>query len=382
MKIVILTNCPSPYKLDQIEALANFCDLHFIFDELSEKNRYWKFNPNTFLVPCIELKGGNFKWNYLLGGGKKEIRQIHFSLGLYSVLRNLSPDLIISSELGSRTIQSLFYCKMHKIPLFVFAEYSSYTERNCSLLRLKLRKFLVRHIDHFFSPGKQGELYLQSFGIPKEKITKYLLGGESSFFLSKADSFLPEKEALKNKLNLKKKVFLFVGSFSIRKGIKEYLQAIDSLPPEKLKEVSFLFVGTGDLQKEMKNFQQEHPYLSFCFIDFVQANEIYRYYAISDFNVLPSLEDVWGVVVLEALVSGLPQLVSTYAGSASDLITEEKFGKVIDPKNTKEFGKKILEFIENPPPRLEKKTREDIAKFFSPSAQAERIFSAIKKKIS
>ena len=45
--------------------------------------------------------------------------------------------------------------------------------------------------------------------------------------------------------------------------------------------------------------------------------------------MLPSKEEVWGLVVNEALASGIPVIVSRFAGSSVDLI-DEKNGEVIN----------------------------------------------------
>jgi len=66
-----------------------------------------------------------------------------------------------------------------------------------------------------------------------------------------------------------------------------------------------------------------------------------KYYALADILVLPSFEEVWGLVVNEALASGLYVLSSKFAGASYDLIKEGWNGKVFDPHNIDE----IIELI-------------------------------------
>ena len=379
MKLAFLTNIPAPYRVEQFSELSKIYDVHFICDSISEKNRQWKINPDEFPFSFAELSGGKVNYSYSLGKIGKEPRQFHFSWGSFHKLKEIRPDIIISCELGMRTLQSIFYCRLFKIPLCLFVEATLYTERNLPLYKRFIRKCLLKYSSHFFCPGEEGKKYLQSFGVSKESITPYLQGSISNKYLSEVDASVEKGENLRNALNLKEQIFLFVGAFSLRKGIHQYLSALACLPEEKLKKTSFLFVGGGELRQEMEEFASKHHHLSICLVDFVQQEEIYPYYALADFFVLPSLEDVWGFVNLEASVAGLPQLFSKYSGSSSDLSKWVENPQWIDPFDVASFSQKILSWIENPPPRLEFSIRQKLAEFYSAKSQANYIHSGLQK---
>jgi glycosyltransferase involved in cell wall biosynthesis len=67
--------------------------------------------------------------------------------------------------------------------------------------------------------------------------------------------------------------------------------------------------------------------------------------------VLPSLEDVWGLVVNEAMCFGLPVLASQFAGASQSLVTGSDVGVVFNPANIEEFSSRLWEWAEAPPPR-------------------------------
>lgn len=69
----------------------------------------------------------------------------------------------------------------------------------------------------------------------------------------------------------------------------------------------------------------------------IQQEELIKYYALSDIFILPSFEEVWGLVINEALASGLYVLSSKYAGASYDLIKEGWNGEIFNPKNIEEI---------------------------------------------
>lgn len=92
---------------------------------------------------------------------------------------------------------------------------------------------------------------------------------------------------------LPKPVFLYVGRVAVEKNIAAFLEL--ELPGSKM------VVGGGPQLEELKR-----RYPSVCFTGPKQGEELARHYAAADVFVFPSLTDTFGLVVLEALASGLP----------------------------------------------------------------------------
>ena len=65
------------------------------------------------------------------------------------------------------------------------------------------------------------------------------------------------------------------------------------------------------------------------------------YYAISDIFVLPTLSDVWAMVINEAMACGLPIVTTSAAGSSKDLVKNGENGFVVEPKNSKQLESAI-----------------------------------------
>jgi glycosyltransferase involved in cell wall biosynthesis len=66
---------------------------------------------------------------------------------------------------------------------------------------------------------------------------------------------------------------------------------------------------------------------------FKQYDELPNYYALARAFILPSIFEPWGLVVNEAMASGLPVLVSSHCGCAAELVREGRNGFTFDPRD-------------------------------------------------
>ena len=92
-----------------------------------------------------------------------------------------------------------------------------------------------------------------------------------------------------------------------------------------------ILIGNGELFSEYKS--KFGDCISIHFMGRVPYDEVYKYYAVSDVFVIPTLEDNWCLVVPEAMSCGMPVACSKYNGGAIDLIKEGENGTIFDPLN-------------------------------------------------
>jgi len=111
-------------------------------------------------------------------------------------------------------------------------------------------------------------------------------------------------------------VLLYVGRVSHEKGIDDFLKL--KTPGTKL------VVGDGPARASL-----EKQYPDAVFLGYRKGQALGEVYASADLFVFPSKTDTFGVVVIEALASGLPVAAYPVTGPG-DIITSEKFGALDD----------------------------------------------------
>jgi glycosyltransferase involved in cell wall biosynthesis len=72
------------------------------------------------------------------------------------------------------------------------------------------------------------------------------------------------------------------------------------------------------------------------------------FYALADVFVFPSLYDVWGLVLNEAMASRLPVVASTLAGATRDLVEEGITGLAVDPQDVPALAAALRRLIMDP----------------------------------
>jgi len=133
----------------------------------------------------------------------------------------------------------------------------------------------------------------------------------------------------------KKIKIIFVGATIPRKGVHRLIEAALDYGTEKI-ELTFVGKKPRDLRLRKIIELAEDMGLVIRQIGSVQQKHLEQHYWAADVFCLPSLVDGWGLVTNQAAATGLPLLVSKYAGSA-DLVKEGRNGYVFDPTNVEDL---------------------------------------------
>ena len=194
--------------------------------------------------------------------------------------------------------------------------------------------------------------------------------------------------------------FLSLGRFVAKKNLTTLIRAYrDVLESNQDCRTHLVMVGSGEEEPQLRSlcqelrlpvyekastgmgnqeFKAERELPGVHFYGFRQIDENPVFYALADVFVLPSLWEEWGLVVNEAMASGLPVVVSETAGCAQDLLAAglsggaapmevgiRQNGFVFDPKSAESLAQALLALASAPALReaMGKASREIVRDF-------------------
>ena len=183
--------------------------------------------------------------------------------------------------------------------------------------------------------------------VNKKDITLLKEFNDNVFFV--ANGFNPKKFFVMEHTNAckilglphgKRIVFSF-GNLIERKGFHYLIDAINDVAKFR-KDVLCIIGGEGFMKRKLEKKIQKlglNDYVKL--IGFVPDDKIVYWLNAADMFAFPSLAESFGLVVIEALATGLP-VVATYNGGSEEIITSEAYGFLVEPASTKELTEKIF----------------------------------------
>ncbi len=253
---------------------------------------------------------------------------------LVFALWKVRPDIVINSSFNLNTLLGSLYAKLFRKPSLIWSEATCFSERKQSFARRWFRKKLVRLNDAYLPSGIEAKEFLLSLGAAEGQCFTAVDAIEDIRKSSEYERIYEESKHVRSEQS--DLVLLFSGQLIERKGLDLLFAAYEKI--YDLRNVTLWIMGSGPLEKELKSEVNRKNLQNVKFLGYMNDQEKWVYYLASDIFVLPTREDVWGLVVNEAMLGGLPVICSKYAGCCSDLVENGKTGFVVNPYNIVEFS--------------------------------------------
>ncbi len=185
---------------------------------------------------------------------------------------------------------------------------------------------------------------LEGYEIPENKINVCYSGVNLDEFNPKNKKLYREEVRKKFGIGEDETLMLFVGNPFSRKGLDCLIKALSSMKDRKFK----LLVSGKDDPTAYISLSKKLGLENKIVYNLGLTSEIRKIFAASDMFVFPTLYEPFGLVILEAMASGLPVITSEIAGAA-ELIRDHRDGIILkNPEEVKELEKSMLYFLDNP----------------------------------
>ena len=337
-RIAILTNVIAPYRLPLLEELHRRFEKLAVFvtsapglvkeergDDPSlgiRQQRHWTINT---------------RWVHPHHFTEQLAIQIPYDT--FSQLRDFRPDLIVSGELGTRTLLATAYRRFFpSTRLVIWATLSEATEQGRGRLRPILRSLMLRAADAVMVNGESGARYIQRFGVASGRIKRvHQATNVLAFMAGDSARSHPARHRL-----------LYVGRLIELKGLHPFLKMVaEWTTSHPSREVEFWIAGDGPLRSAVATFAAPSnlKIRLLGHVTYDRLPEIYRQCGILAF---PSLADEWGMVVVEAMASGMPVLGSIHSQAVEELISDGETGWTFNPNQTPQVREAIAQALATP----------------------------------
>lgn len=326
-----------PSRLRQLNHYLSLKGVELYIVEIAGKGSPYSFDVATAPV-------GELRWFQLFTSrAMEEIGAGEAVDAVIQKLDELDPDVVIAGPIafpsGSAAAR---WCSRKKRPVVVFDDarlddvprpwYVDWVKRQVySLVDAMVIPAPTHDSTYRYFGFQKGQLF---YGVNVVDNTFFSRHGETAGF-SRQEPFLQFS------------FLLCVGRQIPKKNWKKLLMAFRNIAGN-LHAVawSLVFIGDGPEHGELVALAGDLLDRQIFFVPFRQQSELVHYYHKASALVLPSLfGETWGLVVNEAMVAGLPILVSEKCGCAEALVKDGENGFVFDPDSQEEIEGVLERFV-------------------------------------
>ncbi len=347
-KVLFMTNVPSPYRVNFFNEFGKKVELTVLFETKTfEQGR--QFNPSTEGVQ-------NFKAVFLSEEQDGPTFMRRLNKKIFGYLKKDSYDEIIVTNYSYATeMAAIIRMKFKGIPYYLETDGGMAKKEN--FLKRALKRFLISGATGYFSPSAQSDDYLAFYGAKRDKIYRYPFTSLSEKDILSAVPNQAEKTAYREELGItEERIILSVGQFIHRKGYDVLLNACKDLPAD-----TGVYIVGGEATEEYLRLKEQLNLKNVHFVGFQKSETVAKYYKAANLFVLPTREDIWGLVINEAMAYGLPVITTDKCIAGLALVKEGENGhivptediealrramdKVLRNENLLKMGEKSLEII-------------------------------------
>lgn len=330
IRVLWITNMPTIYRVNFFNELGKYCNLTVMFE---------RYNATGVKNKWKDSLAVNFRavFHKTIDVG----REGAFGVGLLKIDYRQYDGVIISSYSSPAEMLALCKLKIEKIPYML--EVDGGIIKNESSWKKRLKTFLISGADFYFSSSTKTNDYLKYYGADKNRIYKYHFTSLFGADVLESAVHPEEKKKIREHMNLQsEKMILGVGQFIHRKGFDILLKAA-----KKIKaDVDIVIIG-GEMTEEYRALVNDLNLKNVYFVPEVSKEILADYYKAADIFVLPTREDIWGLVINEAMAKGLPVITTGQCVAGIELIEDSKNGYIVKSEDEEQLAEKINTLLEN-----------------------------------
>ncbi len=374
MKVVRLTAIVGLTHAARMRALARVpsVDVEVIQVTSVRGSHDWKF----------DLDATGFRIHTLFDDREfKELSDSEITSAALAKLDEVRPDVcVIGGYSNSYLRAAAKWCRAKEVLSVLVTDSHFFTGRHRWWWREKLKGLLIRNLfDAVFVSAEKARLYQRMLAFEDVPIVKGFNAVDNDYFERESAKARTHADELKQQYALPENYFVWVGRIAKEKNLERALRAYDLYRKHVSgKPWDLVLVGSGPQEEHLKKVCRKLGTEGIHWVGWRSYDELVIYYTFAKALLLLSVSETWGWTVNEAMLCGLPVVVSELCGT-SELVSECENGFWCNPYNIKDMAYAMAQMTEYQDWQEMSDRSRELIKSYSPELWAKRLLYCIER---
>lgn len=323
-----------------------------------------QYNVELLVFAQKPASSAPFDFGKFEGIDRFYFREDHSRERIGTILKDFNPDAIYVSGWAVRDyLKAARPFKKRGVPVIAGSDTQWKGTLRHKLAALTAPYYLHPYIDILWASGDRQIQFAKKIGYTRNKCWY----GFYSCDWEKFSSLYPKR------VFTDKGSFLYVGRYLGFKGIDILLEAYSRYRKRTPDPWPLYCAGAGPLQDKIKSTE------GVIDLGFVQPNELPSLMLHNSVFVLPSRSEPWGVVIHEAVSTGMPVVCSDICGAAVHLVQDGYNGYIFETGNAAHLADSLRKIGDLTVDQREKMGRSgfELSKQFTPSRWADTFINGL-----
>lgn len=339
MRAVLIWRDIGNYHLARSRALHEKSYLEVESVEVCGQAGFGQFRP-------LPSEFSTFRYHGL--GLSKQIEWQSVSKLLVRLLKQLRPDVVyVPGWSMVEALVALEWCVAQRVPAVIMSDSKRAMGRRTPHKEI-LKRGVVRQAAAAFVAGTPQAEYIMALGMPRARVFLGYDAVDNERFSESVRGVHAEAPALRVRFGLPEHFLLCCARLIPEKNLPRLIEAYRIYVYHAVRVAwPLVIIGPGPMETELRTLIQAHG-----LTDLVQLkgalsyDDIQIFYGLAEALILPSVSETWGLVVNEAMASGLPVLVSRQCGCVDDLVEEGRNGFTFDAYDVDAIASAVIRIAE------------------------------------
>lgn len=268
---------------------------------------------------------------------------------IFAALEAIRPCVVAVPGWSSRWSLSLLdWSLRHKIPVVMMSA-SKADDAPRRAWREKIKSRIVALSQAALVGGSEHVAYMMQLGMPRDRVFTGYDVVDNAYFCRGADRSRANAEVLREDHGLPPRFLLASARFISKKNLPILIAAYSAATRDRAAPPHLVLLGDGKEKPSIQTAIASHGVAERIHLPgFRQYNVLPNFYGLAEGFVHISLTEQWGLVINEAMASGLPVIVSRTCGAASELVQDGVNGFLVDPGSVESITTAIKTLIDMP----------------------------------